>query len=312
MSIDVLSVAPLPPKLDRQMEEAYSYHRYEDVVARGEFEALIPRIRAIAANGESTVTAEFIAKFPNLEILSVFGVGYDGVDAAAAHEQGVIVTHTPGVLTDDVSDHAIGLMLSVARRTPVADRFVREGKWVDGGFPFTKKVSGSRLGIVGLGRIGTAIAKRAEAFSMEIAYTDRAPINGISYAFHETPAALAANVDFLVATTYGGPSTRGLISAEVLAALGPEGYLINVARGTVVDEAALIAALQNGTIAGAGLDVFEEEPHVPDALKALDNAVLTPHMASATHETRKAMSDLFAENLAAHFSGRPIPAKVPQ
>ncbi|PRX09075.1 UNVERIFIED_ORG: lactate dehydrogenase-like 2-hydroxyacid dehydrogenase [Martelella mediterranea] len=312
MPIDVLSVAPLPPGLDRQMEETYAYHRYDDVVARGDFEALVPRIRALAANGESTVTADFIAQFPNLEILSVFGVGYDGVDAAAAHRQGVIVTHTPGVLTDDVSDHAIGLMLSVARRTPVADRFVREGKWVDGGFPFTKKVSRSRLGIVGLGRIGTTIARRAEAFSMDIAYTDRAPIDGVSYRFHQTPEELAANVDFLVATTYGGPSTRGLISAKVLSALGPEGYLINVARGTVVDEAALIAALQNGTIAGAALDVFENEPHVPDALKALDNIVLTPHMASATNETRKAMSDLFAENLAAHFAGRPIPAKVPQ
>nr|WP_272213202.1 2-dehydro-3-deoxy-6-phosphogalactonate aldolase [Marinicella sp. W31]MDC2879152.1 2-dehydro-3-deoxy-6-phosphogalactonate aldolase [Marinicella sp. W31] len=139
MSIDVLSVAPLPPRLDRQMEEAYAYHRYDEVVARGDLEALIPRIRALAANGESNVTADFIAQFPNLEILSVFGVGYDGVDVAAAHKHGVIVTHTPGVLTDDVSDHAIGLMLSVARRTPVADRFVRKGKWVDGGFPFTKK-----------------------------------------------------------------------------------------------------------------------------------------------------------------------------
>jgi lactate dehydrogenase-like 2-hydroxyacid dehydrogenase len=204
-------------------------------------------------------------------------------------------------------------MLSVARRIPQADRYVREGRWAsEGPMPLARKVSGARLGIVGLGRIGQAIATRAQAFGMSIAYTGRNAKAELPFDFYPTAQALAAQVDFLVAITPGGAGTKHLINAEVLKALGPKGYLINVARGSVVDEAALIEALQQGVIAGAGLDVFEKEPQVPEALRALDNVVLTPHMASATWQTRQAMADLAVDNLKAHFAGRPLLSPVPE
>ncbi len=275
------------------------------------FAAAAPRIRAIAASGESKLPREFLARLPSLELISVFGVGYDGVDVAAARERGIGVTHTPNVLNDEVADLALALMLAVSRRIPQADRYVREGHWPSGPMPLARKMSGARLGIVGLGRIGLAIARRAEAFAMTIAYTARSPKPESPYRYLPSAEALAAEVDFLVVITPGGAGTRKLIDARVLAALGPEGYLVNVARGSVVDEAALIEALQKRTIAGAGLDVFESEPNVPDALKALDNVVLTPHVGSATWQTRQAMSDLAFGNLAAHFAGKPLLSPVP-
>ena len=275
------------------------------------FAAAAPRIRAIAASGESKVTRELIARLPALEMISVFGVGYDGIDVAAARERGIHVTHTPNVLNDEVADLAIALMLAVARRIPQADRYVREGKWRGGPAPLARKVSGARLGIVGLGRIGRAIARRAEAFDMSIAYTARSAKSDSPYRYLPSAQALAAEVDFLVVITPGGAGTRKLIDATVLAALGSNGYLVNVARGSVVDEQALIRALQDGTIAGAGLDVFEEEPNVPETLRALENVVLTPHIGSATWQTRRAMSDLAFGNLQAHFSGQPLLTPVP-
>jgi hydroxypyruvate reductase len=275
------------------------------------FARIAPRIRAIAASGESKVSRELIAQLPALEMISVFGVGYDGIDVAAATERGVAVTHTPNVLNDEVADLALGLVLAVARRIPEGDRYVRDGKWTGGPMPLARKVSGARLGIVGLGRIGMAIAKRAEAFGMSIAYTARSAKAALPYPYFPNAAALAAEVDFLVVITPGGAGTRKLIDAEVLRALGKNGYLINVARGSVVDEAALVDALQRGSIAGAALDVFESEPNVPPALRALDNVVLTPHVGSATWQTRRAMSDLAFGNLEAHFAGRPLLSPVP-
>src|SRR6185436_7081620 len=204
-------------------------------------------------------------------IVSVFGVGYDGIDVAAARERGIAVTHTPNVLNDEVADLAMALVLAVSRRLVEADRYVRTGAWAKGPMPLARKVSGARIGIVGLGRIGNAIARRAEAFGMSIAYTSRNAKPESPYRYFPSAEALAAEVDFLVVITPGGAGTRKLIDAKVLKALGKDGYLINVARGSVVDEAALIEALQNGTIAGAGLDVFEAEPNVPAALAALDN-----------------------------------------
>ncbi len=240
-------------------------------------------------------------------------MGYDKVDVAAAIARKVPVTHTPDVLNDEVADLAIGLMLSVARRIPQADRYVRDGKWeTQGNMPLARKMSGARLGIIGLGRIGSAIAKRAQAFGMSIAYTGRTQRPEIPHPYYPSAAALAAQVDFLVAITPGGEGTRHMINREVLQALGPQGYFINVARGSVADEQALIEALQQGTIAGAGLDVYEREPHVPQALRELDNVVLTPHMASATHQTRQAMADLALANLQAHFAGRPLISPVPE
>jgi lactate dehydrogenase-like 2-hydroxyacid dehydrogenase len=205
----------------------------------------------------------------------------------------------------------ISLMLAIARTIPQADQYVRQGKWPSGPMPLARKVTGARLGIVGLGRIGSAIARRAASFDMSIAYTSRNKVADSPYAYYPTPTALAAEVDFLMVITPGGAGTKGLINAEVLNALGSKGYLINVARGTVVDESALIVALQNNVIAGAALDVFENEPHVPSALCALSNVVLAPHVASATWQTRRAMADLAFGNLQAHFAGKPLLTPVP-
>jgi lactate dehydrogenase-like 2-hydroxyacid dehydrogenase len=230
----------------------------------------------------------------------------------AAIEFGIPVTHTPDVLTDDVADLAMGLMLSVGRTIPQADQFVRAGRWPSGPIPLARKVSGARMGIVGLGRIGKAIAQRAKAFGMSIAYTARSEKPDSGFTFFPSTLELAAHVDFLVAITPGGAGTQHLINAQVLKALGPRGFLINVARGSVVDESALIEALQQGTIAGAGLDVFAQEPHVPAALWSLNNVVLTPHMASATTETRQAMADLAFANMQAGISGQPLRTPVPE
>jgi hydroxypyruvate reductase len=248
---------------------------------------------------------------PALEMISVFGVGYDGVDVAAARARGVPVTNTPDVLTEEVADLGMALMLSIARRIPQADKFVRAGAWPSGPFPLTRKVSGARLGIVGLGRIGQAIADRAAAFGMSIAYTTRTRRDDSAYTYYPSAEALAAEVDFLMVITPGGEGTRGLINAQVLAALGPKGYLVNVARGSVVDQPALIHAVTTGVIAGAALDVFADEPNVPVELRECDNVVLTPHMASGTWETRGAMADLAFANLAAHFAGKPLLTPVP-
>jgi hydroxypyruvate reductase len=276
------------------------------------FAKLAPQIRGIAASGESKVPASLIAQLPALEIISVFGVGYDGVDVAAAKARNVMVTHTPKVLNDDVADLAIGLMLSAARQLPAADRYVKDGKWTSGPMPLARKVSGARIGIVGIGRIGQAIAQRALAFNMSIAYTARSKRAELPYTFYPTPAELAANCDYLVLITPGGAGTNKLINAEVLKALGPEGILVNVARGSVVDQEALIHALQNGVIAGAGLDVFENEPNVPEALRAIPHVVLAPHVGSATRQTRQAMADLAFNNLKSHFDGKPVHTPVPE
>jgi hydroxypyruvate reductase len=302
---DLLTVAKLPPFLMEPLQGAFTVHAQPDG-------APLDRIRAVCGGGESKVGADLVARLPALEIVSIMGVGYDGVDVAACKARGVRVTHTPDVLNDDVADLALALALNVARRIPQADRFVRDGRWPAGPAPLAAKLSGARMGIVGMGRIGQAIATRALAFGMQIAYTARSAKPGLPYTFHPTPAALAAASDFLVVITPGGAATRKLIDAAVLAALGPRGYLINVARGSVVDEAALIDALQRGVIAGAALDVFENEPQVPEALRALDNVVLTPHIGSATQATRGAMAALAFENLRAHFAGQTPPTLVPE
>jgi lactate dehydrogenase-like 2-hydroxyacid dehydrogenase len=309
---DVLAVAKLHPFFQKSLEAAYTVHDRTHVTDPAAFAQLAPRIVAVAATGESQVPADLLAHLPQTKVVSVFGVGYDGVDVPAAIRYGIPVTHTPDVLTDDVADLAMGLVLSVGRTIPQADQFVRQGLWPHGPIALGKKVSGARLGIVGLGRIGKAIAQRAQAFNMSIAYTARSEKPGTGYTYYPTPAALAAQVDFLVVITPGGAGTRHLIDAQVLQALGPKGYLINVARGSVVDETALVAALQAGTIAGAGLDVFADEPHVPQALWTLPHVVLTPHMASATRETRQAMADLAFANLHAGVTGAPLRTPVPE
>jgi len=245
--------------------------------------------------------AELIHALPKLEVISSFGVGFDKIDLDAAKRRGIRVSYTPDVLNECVADLAFGLLIDVARGISAADRYVRRGDWLNGRFPVMSRVSGKRLGIVGLGRIGQAIVKRAGGFDMEVAYMNRKPAPA-PYRFEPSLAALAEWADFLVVAVAGGESTKGLISREILAALGPSGFLINVSRGTVVDEGALVDALRGRAIAGAGLDVFENEPHVPAALLGLDNVVVLPHIASGTAETRGAMADLVLANLRSYFS----------
>lgn len=305
---DIFLASRVPPFLMASLQANFALHLRDNNPAP---EAL-SRVRAIVGGGEAKIDQALMDQMPALEMISICGVGYDGVDVAAAKARGIPVTHTPDVLNDDVADLAIALMLSIGRQLPQSDQFVRANRWVEGAFPLTRKVSGAKLGIVGIGRIGQAIAKRAAAFGMDISYNARSAKADLPFTFVADVVELAEKVDFLVAITPGGAGTRHLINAKVLQALGPQGYLINVARGSVVDEAALIEALQNHTIAGAALDVYQDEPRVPEALRVLPNVVLTPHMASGTAETRKAMSDLALANLQAHLSGSPLLTPVPE
>lgn len=311
MKPHVLKVAHVPHFLEAHLAEHFHVHVASQDAPPGSLSAIAPEIRALVVNGESTIRAGLLDQLPALELIAVFGVGYDGVDVAAARARGLAVTHTPDVLTDDVADMAMALLLALARRIVEADAFVRAQQWQKGPFAWSRSVSRQKLGIVGLGRIGAAVARRAAAFGMDIAYTGRSAKPDVPYRYQPSLVALAEEVDFLVVCAHGGESTRGLVDAKVLEALGPQGLLINVGRGSVVDEAALIHALQSGVIAGAGLDVFADEPRVPEALCALPNVVLTPHAASATTQTRQAMSDLVYENMAAHFAGRPLPTPIP-
>jgi lactate dehydrogenase-like 2-hydroxyacid dehydrogenase len=308
-----MAAAKLSPLYTALLEKTYRLLDRLHETDPAAFAAAAGSIRALAASGDSRVSAELIGKLPALEIISVMGVGYDGIDVTAAKARGVVVTHTPDVLNDDVADLALGLMLCAARQLPAADRYVRAGEWeARGAMPLQRKMSGARLGIVGMGRIGQAIAKRAEAFGMPIAYTARNARAGLPYRYLPSAEALAAESEFLVVITPGGAGTRHLINAAVLKALGKKGILVNVARGSVVDEAALIEALEQGVIGGAALDVFEDEPRVPARLKALPHVVLVPHIGSATTATRQAMADLAFANLQAHFAGQPLPTPVPE
>ena len=309
---DVLTVSRLPPMFLDALNAVYTVHDRLHETDPAAFERVAPRVRAIAASGESKVPAALMAQLPALQLVSVMGVGYDGVDVAAAKQRGVMVTHTPDVLNDEVADTAIGLMLCAARQLPAADRHVRAGLWLQGPLPLSRKMTGARLGIIGMGRIGKAIAHRALAFSMSVAYTARSVKTELPYAYFSSPAELAAESDFLVVITPGGAGTRKLIDATVLRALGPNGILVNVARGSVVDESALVTALQSGELGGAALDVFEDEPRVPQALIDMPHVVLAPHIGSATRETRQAMADLALNNLRLYFAGQPLLTPVPE
>lgn len=273
-----------------------------------------PRAVLAACGGEFTALATsarfgadraLIEALPSLRVIASFGVGVEKIDLAAARERGVAVSNTPDVLTGCVADLAFGLLIDVSRRLSAADRFVRRGDWPKGPFPLATRVWGKRLGIVGLGRIGSAIARRAGGFDMPVRYHNRRPVENCPHEFEASLPALAAWADFLVIACAGGAATRHLVSRQVIDALGPGGFLVNVSRGSVVDETALVEALQARRIAGAALDVFEDEPNVPPELFALDEVVLLPHVASATHETRQAMADSVLANLRSFFdSGR--------
>jgi lactate dehydrogenase-like 2-hydroxyacid dehydrogenase len=269
-----------------------------------------PRMRGLAHFGHSKVDGALMDALPKLEIISNFGVGVDQIDLDAAKKRKIIVTNTPDVLNDCVADTAIALVLNTLRKFPQSETYLRAGYWpTRGPYPLATSVGGKTLGVLGLGRIGEAIAKRAQAFGMKIRYHNRNR-KDVPYAYDPDPVALAKNSDVLMIVTPGGAGTAKLVNAKVLDALGPQGYLVNVARGSVVDESVLLRYLQEKKIAGAGLDVFEHEPKVPAEFYSLDNAVLFPHVASATLETRKAMGDLQVENLVLHFAGKPVKTRV--
>jgi len=306
MKPDVLiAVGLMPQVMDTLAAEFATYRLWEAADQAALLAEIGPRVRAIATNGVRGAEGKLIAALPKLEIIACYGVGVDAIDLTAARARGIIVTNTPDVLTDDVADMAVALLLAASRRLSQGDRHVRSGAWLKGDMMLTRKFTGSRVGILGLGRIGQAVAQRCAAFGCTIAYHGPRQKPGVPYRYVASLPELARDSDFLVVTCPGGAATRGLVDRAVLDALGPEGILVNVSRGSVVDEPALVAALVEKRLGGAGLDVFVDEPRAPEALFAMDNVVLQPHQGSATVETRGAMGDLVINNLRNHFAGRP-------
>lgn len=303
---DVLMVSKMLPSVGEALEEAFTLHRLHEAPDR---ETLLdevgPKIRG-AAVASAPVNAELLDRLPNLEIVGNFGVGYDNIDIAACKARGVRVTNTPDVLNDAVAETTMALMLALCRRMPQADAYVRSGHWLGGPFPLTGELTGKTVGILGLGRIGKEIARRCQAFKMQVVYHGRHEQRFEPYPYYASLVDMARAVDWLVVVVPGGAATAKLISREVLDALGPEGMLVNVGRGTTVDEAALIEALREGRLGGAALDVFEDEPRVPEGFFGMENVVLAPHVGSATHKTRWMMGDLVVRNLRAHFAGDPL------
>jgi len=291
----VLQVGRFPARFNERLQRDYQLIRLweqPDVLAeRG------ADIDIVVTSARYGCSAEQLAQMPNLKAICSFGVGYDSIAVDEAKARGIVISTTPDVLNECVADTAIGLVIDTARQFAASDRHVRQGKWLNGQYPLTRKVSGKKLGIVGFGRIGKDIAKRATGFDMEIRYHKRREDPDSGYRFEADLKALATWADFLVLACPGGAATHHLIDAEILAALGANGILVNIARGSVVDEQALVAALQAGTLGGAGLDVFEDEPRVPEALFGMPNVVLLPHVGSATEETRLAMENLVFDNL---------------
>jgi len=313
--IEILMPRPMAPRVIEQLDARFTLHRLWEADDADAFIAQhASRIRGVATGGGASgrVDKALIDALPALEIVASFGVGYDHVDAAYAGTKGVVVTNTPDVLTDEVADLAIGLLLATLRKLPQADRYLREGRWLEKPFPLSPTLRERRIGILGYGRIGKAIARRLDAFDVEVVYHGRREQADAPHRYYADLEAMARDVDTLVVITPGGTGTQKLVDARILEALGPEGVLINVARGSVVDEAALIAALRDGTILSAGLDVFEKEPQVPQELIEMDHVVLLPHVGSASVHTRNAMAQLVVDNLVAWFDGKPPLTPVPE
>ena len=303
MKIKLLNAGRIPPALETKLGNEYELLQLpQEADAAHFFETHQSSISAVVTSAAIGVTNSILEKLPNLKVISSFGVGLDKVDVNYARSRNIAVGYTPDVLNDCVADIAFGLMLDAGRRMSAADKFVRDKKWPKGPFPLGFKVSGAKLGIVGMGRIGKTIAKRSTGFEMVVRYHSRTPASDVNWIYEKSLIELAKWADFLVVITAGGTQTRHLINSNVLTALGVNGYLINVSRGSVVDETALIEALETKRIAGAGLDVFEDEPNVPERLMKLDNVVLLPHIASATKQTRQAMADRVFDNLKNFFT----------
>jgi lactate dehydrogenase-like 2-hydroxyacid dehydrogenase len=312
---DVLLIGPPKRVIVKGLDPAFNLHRFSDVTDQERFFAeTAARVRGFAVSAtEERVDGPLMARFPRLEIVASFGVGYDHVDTRWAGAHGVTVTNTPDVLTEEVADTALGLLLCTVREFPQAERYLRAGKWAQQGYPLSKATLRNRtVGMVGMGRIGQAIARRLEAMQVPVVYHSRRPAAGLSYRHYPKLVDMARDVDVLLVITPGGAETRNLINAEVLAALGRDGILINMSRGSVVDEAALIKALQEGTILSAGLDVYAREPDVPPELIAMDHVVLFPHLGSASVATREGMDQLVVDNLLAWGAGKPPLTPVPE
>lgn len=307
MDIDLLILTPVYEPTMRALAERYRVHKlWEQQDPQAYLGRPHPEIRAVVTSGVSGFRGGQIACLPNLEIVACFGVAHGTLDLASARERGIVVTNTPDNSTDTVADLALGLMLSVMRRIGEADRYLRAGAWEKKPFPMATGLTGKTCGLVGLGNIGRAIAMRAEACGMRPVYHGPRRKPDVNYPFFESVETLAGEADCLVVACPDRPETRNLVNARVIKALGPGGFLVNIARGSVVDEGALIAALKEGVIAGAGLDVFPDEPRVSPALRAMDNVVLTPHIGTSTNEIRQERSELVLANLKEHFAGNPV------
>lgn len=295
----ILQIGSLTERFNQALAAEHEVLRFWESDSDALLKHHADRIEVVATSGRFGCTAALIERLPKLRAIVSFGVGYDAIDLAAARARGILVSNTPDVLNDCVADLAFGMIIDCARQMSRADRFVRAGKWPAGGLPLATRVSGKRLGIVGMGRIGETVAKRSSGFDMQVRYHNRRPVEDIPYAYEGSLVELARWADFLVLTCPGGESTRNLINAQVLDALGCKGALINVSRGSVVDESELVDALVSGRLGGAALDVYAAEPEVPQALIDLSNVVLLPHIGSATEETRLAMEELLFANLRA-------------
>lgn len=308
MANNVLITNKMVNICEPQLEELFTIHRLYEQADPGMFLATNGDLFTAIAGAD--VSEKMMEQMPNLKMISSFGVGYDSVDIDAAKQRGIYVTNTPNVLNDAMAEITIGLMIALSRNLVAADKYVRAGKWQGRNFPLQSELTGKTVGIVGLGRIGKEIALRAQAMKMRVLYCGRTEQIGQPYSYFQDVVDLAQKSDWLIVITTGGEGTSHLINADVIKALGPKGYLVNMARGSVIDQGALIMALQNGELAGAALDVFADEPHVPDAFIAMDNVVLSPHQGSATHQTREAMGALVVANLRAFFAGEPLLTRV--
>ena len=308
MTIEILQTGKLLASCEAALAERYTVHKlHEQADPKAWLAANGSRIRAHAGSG---VQADLMDALPNLEIIASFGVGYDNIDTKAAKARNIRVTNTPNVLNDAVAELTIGLMIALARRIPQGDQYVRQGKWLGGSMPLFSELTGKTVGILGLGRIGKEIATRAQAMKMRVVYHGRHRQKSEPHIYYDDLVDMARDSDWLVLIAPGGKGTERIVNREVLTALGPRGMLVNVARGTLVDEQAMLELLQNGGLGGAALDVFENEPNVPAGFLGLDNVVLSPHQGSATVQTRDAMGALLVANLEAHFAGEPLISAV--
>lgn len=302
-------MGPYPAWDQEPLDSAYVAHRYFEAEDKAALLAEVgPKVRAIATRGELGANAEIIAACPNLEVISVYGVGYDAVDLAVCRARGIRVTNTPDVLTNDVADLGIAMMLTLSRGVIGAEKWVRDGSWASKGlYPLQRRVWGKRAGVLGLGRIGHEVAKRLVGFGMDIAYSGRGPKDyAQQWEYIADPVALAKRSDFLFVALSASAETRHIVGKDVIEALGPQGMLINISRASNIDEEALISALSSGALGSAALDVFEGEPNLDPRFLSLENVLLQPHHASGTYETRQAMGQLLRDNLAAHFAGQPL------